>query len=252
MANQADLISNNLSEVKARINALAPTYNRDPNHILLLAVSKTKPVSDIVTAYNCGHRHFGENYVQEAVDKIKHFGENYVQESVEKIQSLSHLKDISWHFIGPLQSNKSKFIAEYFDWMHSLERLKIAKRLNEQRSVYQEPLNVCVQVNIDDENNKAGIPLDEVKDFVSALSEFTRIRCRGLMTIPKAGASISERQHSFANMQKMFLECASIFPDFDTLSMGMSQDIDLAIANGSTILRVGTDIFGKRPSLINN
>lgn len=241
MANQSDLIPskgsnnnvicNNLLNVEKRINDAAHAAKREANLITLLAVSKTKPVSDIVTAYNYGHRHFGENYVQEAVEKIK---------------ALSDKNDILWHFIGPLQSNKSKFIAENFDWLHSLDRIKIAKRLNEQRTIYQDPLNVCVQVNIDDENNKAGIAVSEVNDFVASLQEYKRIRCRGLMTIPKAGANETDRRYSFAKMQELFVHCANKFEHFDTLSMGMSQDLELAVEHGATIIRVGTDIFGAR------
>jgi pyridoxal phosphate enzyme (YggS family) len=131
------IIESRLDAINKDIEVHCKAYGRSTDSIELLAVSKTKPVSDIVTAYQTGHRNFGENYVQESVDKI---------------QTLKHLDDAVWHFIGPLQSNKSKFIAEYFDWMHSLERIKIAKRLHEQRSVHQAPLNVCVQVNIDNES----------------------------------------------------------------------------------------------------
>ena len=236
MADQSDSMSSNcikdrLKQVEARIQKAASLANRDANHITLLAVSKTKPVSDIVTAYSNGHRHFGENYVQEAVDKVK---------------ILSDKKDILWHFIGPLQSNKSKFIAEYFDWFHSLDRIKIAKRLNEQRTPYQNPLNVCVQVNVDDENNKAGIAVEEVEDFVASIQKYERICCRGLMTIPKAGVDDSERRQSFATMQVLFSKCAQKFERFDTLSMGMSQDLELAVEYDANIIRVGTDIFGAR------
>lgn len=224
-------IATRLNAINARIKAAAFANNRNPNHIQLLGVSKTKPVSDIVIAYENGHRHFGENYVQE---------------SVEKIQALQHLKDILWHFIGPLQSNKSKFIAEHFDWMHSLERIKIAKRLHEQRSPHQQALNVCVQVNIDDEDNKAGIAESEVINFIEQLQPLTRLNCRGLMTIPKAGVSATERADSFARMQDLFNNCAREFDNIDTLSMGMSDDLDIAIQYGSTMVRIGTGIFGKR------
>lgn len=231
MATNSSDISSNLSTVNTCIHQAATAHGRDPNHIQLLAVSKTKPVSDIVTAYENAHRNFGENYVQEAVDKII---------------ALKDYTDICWHFIGPLQSNKSKFIAEHFDWMHSLERIKIAKRLNEQRGAYQKPLQVCVQVNIDDEDNKAGIAPSQVLDFVGQLQILERLTCRGLMTIPKAGVSDTERKASFARMQDLFAQCAEKFPNIDTLSMGMSDDMDIAIEYGATIVRVGTGIFGKR------
>jgi len=224
-------IQKNIALVMQRIEEAAKACGRDPNHIQLLCVSKTKPVSDIIAAYNSGHRLFGENYVQEAVNKI---------------QELKNYSDILWHFIGPLQSNKSKFIAEYFDWMHSLDRFKIAKRLNEQRSVHQSPLNVCVQVNIDNEPNKAGVLEKDAFTLVEQLNELSNIQCRGLMTIPKVNANETERRDSFARMQALYIKCAENFDNFDTLSMGMSTDLDIAIEYGSTMVRIGTDIFGAR------
>lgn len=221
----------NFARINDQIKQAANANKRDPSHIKLLAVSKTKPVSDIVVAYAYGHRDFGENYVQEAV---------------EKIQQMSSYSDILWHFVGPLQSNKSKLIAEYFDWMHSLDRIKIAKRLNEQRSAHQSPLNVCVQVNIDDEQSKAGIAPSEVINFIEQLQPLSRIKCRGLMTIPKADVSDTERRASFAKMQDLFSQCAQRFDNIDTLSMGMSDDLAIAIEYGSTMVRVGTALFGKR------
>jgi hypothetical protein len=224
-------IAARIARINTQIAQAAKANNRDPKLIKLLAVSKTKPVSDIVSAYKTGHRDFGENYVQEAL---------------EKIQQMTEYSDVLWHFIGPLQSNKSKFIAEHFDWMHSLDRIKIAQRLNEQRSVHQKPLNVCVQINIDDEQSKAGISPNDALDFIQQLQKFDRLTCRGLMTIPKADVSISERKHSFAKMQRLYNQCAQKFSSIDTLSMGMSDDIEIAIEYGSTLVRVGTAIFGKR------
>jgi pyridoxal phosphate enzyme (YggS family) len=224
-------IADNLIQVHASITGAARACARDPNDIHLLAVSKTKPVSDILLAYENGQREFGENYVQEGV---------------EKIQQLSQYSDIQWHFIGPLQSNKSKFVAEYFDWMHSVDRLKIATRLNEQRGVYQKPLNVCIQVNIDDESSKAGLAESEVLPLLEQLKALERIKCRGLMTIPKATDDVAKQRDSFAKMQALFEACQKKHPDFDTLSMGMSSDMALAIEYGSTMVRVGTGIFGAR------
>jgi pyridoxal phosphate enzyme (YggS family) len=224
-------IAARIAHINAQIEHAAKANNRDPNLIKLLAVSKTKPVSDIASAYETGHRNFGENYVQE---------------SLEKIQQMTEYSDILWHFIGPLQSNKSKFIAEHFDWMHSLDRIKIAKRLHEQRSVHQQALNVCVQINIDDEQSKAGIAPTEALNFIEQLQSFDRIKCRGLMTIPKAGVSETERKDSFAKMHELFTQCAKTFANIDTLSMGMSDDLDIAIEYGSTMVRVGTAIFGQR------
>jgi len=224
-------IADNLIQVHASITGAAEACARDPNDIHLLAVSKTKPVSDILLAYENGQRDFGENYVQEGI---------------EKIQQLSQYSDILWHFIGPLQSNKSKFVAEYFDWMHSVDRLKIAKRLNEQRGVYQSPLNICIQVNIDDEQSKAGVAEEEVLPLLEQLQKLERIKCRGLMTIPKATEDLAALRASFARMQALFEACQKIYPEFDTLSMGMSNDMALAIEYGSTMVRVGTGIFGTR------
>ncbi len=213
----------------------AVSCGRNPNDIHLLAVSKTKPVSDILQAYENGQRHFGENYVQEGL---------------EKIQALSQFSDIVWHYIGPLQSNKSKIIAENFDWMHSLDRIKIAKRLNDQRPSELAPLNVCIQINIDDESSKSGIQASETKDFLEQMREFSRLSCRGLMTIPSATKDINQQRASFERMQSLFVKCQEdfkqIYPDFDTLSMGMSADMALAIEYSSTMLRVGTGVFGSR------
>ncbi len=228
---ESSFIAQNLDNLHAKITAAAKRFDRDPNNIQLLAVSKTKPVSAIITAYNHGQRIFGENYVQEGV---------------EKINQLSAYENVLWHFIGPLQSNKSKFVAENFDWMHSIDRIKIAKRLHEQRSVYQAPLNICVQINVDNEENKAGIKTQDTIDFISALSEYGRIKCRGLMTIPRADANEQQRRESFAKMQSLFQQCSEKFDHFDTLSMGMSGDLELAIEYGSTMVRVGSAIFGSR------
>ncbi|MBT1450443.1 YggS family pyridoxal phosphate-dependent enzyme [Glaciecola sp. XM2] len=224
-------IADNLHQVRVLIDAAATACSRNPKDIHLLAVSKTKPVSDILLAYENGHRDFGENYVQEGV---------------EKIQQLKQYSDILWHFIGPLQSNKSKFVAEYFDWMHSVDRFKIAKRLNDQRSVYQKPLNICIQVNIDDELSKSGVAPSEVLPLLKEVSSLDRIKCRGLMTIPEASNDIDHQRQSFAQMQALFNQCKAIYPEFDTLSMGMSNDLALAIEHGSTMVRVGTGIFGAR------
>ncbi|MFC3121000.1 YggS family pyridoxal phosphate-dependent enzyme [Agaribacter flavus] len=224
-------IAQNLKHINQQIHTAASECSRSPNDIHLLAVSKTKPVSDVILAYEAGHRNFGENYAQEGVDKI---------------QSTRHLPDIVWHFIGPLQSNKSKLIAENFDWMHSLSRLKIAKRLDAQRPSDMPALNVCVQVNIDNDPNKAGVMPDEALDLVASLQYLPNLRCRGLMTIPQLEQSEQQLAQSFAKMHSLFLEGKNKFEYFDTLSMGMSSDLHLAISQGSTMLRIGTGIFGAR------
>jgi hypothetical protein len=224
-------IAENLLSILAQIKQCALTAGRDANNIKLLAVSKTKPVSDIVLAYGAGHRSFGENYVQEGVDKIA---------------DLKHLTDISWHFIGPLQSNKSRLVAENFDWMHSVDRYKIAQRLNQQRPDYASPLNICIQINIDDEDTKAGVLPQNLMPLLSDCEKLNKLSIRGLMAIPKASKVKSEQLASFKKVQDLFATCQQKYPQFDTLSIGMSGDISAAIECGSTVVRVGTGIFGAR------
>ncbi|MFT6897159.1 MAG: pyridoxal phosphate enzyme (YggS family) [Paraglaciecola sp.] len=204
--------------------------NRPVNSVKLLAVSKTKPVSDIRQAYGAGHRLFGENYVQEGI---------------EKIQQLADLADIEWHFIGPLQSNKTRLVAENFAWVQSIDRLKIAQRLNQQRDPHK-TLNVCIQVNIDQETNKAGVLAQDVELLAKAISTLENLTLRGLMAIPQASQSHSKQQQSFSRMQLLFTQLQTKYPQVDTLSMGMSNDMQLAIESGSTMVRVGTAIFGTR------
>nr|WP_297348178.1 YggS family pyridoxal phosphate-dependent enzyme [uncultured Glaciecola sp.] len=224
-------IAENILTVRDQIEQCALQAGRDANNIELLAVSKTKPVSDIIIAYEAGHRSFGENYVQEGVDKIA---------------ELKHLSDISWHFIGPLQSNKSRLVAENFDWVHSVDRFKIAKRLNDQRHNYASQLNICIQVNIDEEETKAGVLPHQLMPLLSDCEKLNRLCVRGLMAIPKASKVKSEQLASFKKVQALFATCQQKYPQFDTLSVGMSGDIAAAIECGSTIVRVGTAIFGAR------
>ncbi|MGY8898588.1 MAG: YggS family pyridoxal phosphate-dependent enzyme [Paraglaciecola sp.] len=204
--------------------------NRPANSVKLLAVTKTKPVSDIVQAYEAGHRLFGENYVQEGVDKI---------------QQLSELDNIEWHFIGPLQSNKTRPVAENFDWVHSIDRLKIAQRLNDQRSAHKK-LNVCIQVNIDNEASKAGVPPEDVNLLAEQISNMPNLTLRGLMTIPKAQQNAEMQRKSLSAMNALFVQLQTKYPQIDTLSMGMSNDMQLAIECGSTMVRIGSAIFGSR------
>lgn len=204
--------------------------NRAPNSVQLLAVSKTKPVSDIVQAYEAGHRLFGENYVQEGV---------------EKIQALQELNDIEWHFIGPLQSNKTKLVAENFDWIHSVERKKIAQRLNDQRTAHK-ALNVLIQVNINKEQSKAGVMPEEVEALAEFIDALPNLTLRGLMAIPKAEQSEQDLAKTFEQMHACFVQLQQKFEPVDTLSMGMSGDMEQAVFAGSTMVRVGTAIFGAR------
>jgi|TARA_B110000238_G_C16056056_1_gene408285 pyridoxal phosphate enzyme (YggS family) len=223
-------IAERLKSVQITVNQFTLDAHRPSNAVKLLAVSKTKPVSDIVHAYEAGQRLFGENYVQEGV---------------EKIQTLQTFDDIEWHYIGPLQSNKTRLVAEHFSWVHAIDRLKIAQRLNSQIST-DKALNVCIQVNIDDDENKAGIRADQLNDFAKAISELPNLSLRGLMTIPKANQSQAQQIASFAHMSLLFEDLKKHYSSVDTLSMGMSGDMQNAISHGSTMVRIGTAIFGSR------
>ena len=224
-------IADSLKSAYAGITDLAKKYQRAPESITLLAVSKTKPVELIVAAYNEGQRRFGENYVSEAV---------------EKVELLKDYPDIEWHFIGPIQSNKSRLIAENFPWVHSVDRLKIAQRLNDQRPETLAPLNVLIQVNVDNEASKAGVTLDEVNELAATIAQMPRLKLRGLMAIPAKTESEDEQNQAFAKLKHCFDQLSSQYEQIDTLSMGMSGDMEAAIAQGSTMVRIGTAIFGAR------
>ncbi|MEP0356070.1 MAG: YggS family pyridoxal phosphate-dependent enzyme [Paraglaciecola sp.] len=225
-----ETIAERLKSVQTTIKQSTLGAHRASNSVKLLAVSKTKPVSDIVQAYEVGQRLFGENYVQEGIDKI---------------QTLQNLTDIEWHFIGPLQSNKTRVVATHFDWVQSIDRIKIAQRLNDQCPLHKK-LNICVQINIDDDPNKAGIKSNELNEFIEAIVKMPNLRFRGLMTIPKGQQTTTQQQHSFQKMADLFTALKNIYPDIDTLSMGMSGDMQVAVENESTMIRVGTAIFGTR------
>lgn len=226
-------ISQNLSHISQKIRNLEQQSERLPHSVKLLAVSKTKPVEDIEQAVSAGQRCFGENYVQEGVEKIRYFAEKG-GESLE------------WHFIGPLQSNKTKLVAEHFDWMQTLDREKIAQRLNEQRPAHLAPLQVLIQINISDEASKSGIAPEEMLPLARQIAALPNLRLRGLMTIPKAQSDFEAQKAELAQMQQLFLQLQAEFPSVDTLSMGMSDDMAAAIECGSTMVRIGTAIFGKR------
>lgn len=223
-------VENNIAKVQARIRSAAQKFHREANSITLMAVSKTRSAAMVRIAAGCGLAHVGENYLQEALDK-----------QVE-LQDL----DLCWHFIGPIQSNKTRPIAEHFDWVHSIDRLKIAKRLSEQRPNNLPLLNVCLQLNISDENSKSGISLDQLPPLAQQISELPRLRLRGIMAIPKACEQIEQQRASFHAVQQAFIDLQKDHPTIDTLSMGMSRDLEAAIAEGTTIVRIGTDIFGPR------
>lgn len=224
-------IQKNLSDVTERIHLAATECHRAPQDITLLAVSKTKPCEAILEAIEAGQRQFGENYVQEGVEKIQHFAER---------------TDLVWHFTGPLQSNKSRLVAEHFDWFHTLDRTKIAQRLNEQRPQDKAPLNVLIQINISDENSKSGITLEEVNELAAQVAQLPNLVLRGLMTIPAPETDYERQCAAFRQMEQAFEQLKASYPTVDTLSMGMTDDMRAAIHCGSTLVRIGTAIFGAR------
>ncbi len=219
-----------LNRVRTEIAEAALACNRNPVSVLLLAVSKRKPSSDIRCAWQLGQRDFGENYLQEAQ---------------QKMQELSDL-DINWHFIGAIQSNKTRSIAECFDWAHCVDRIKIAQRLSAQRPSNLARLNICIQINIDNEASKAGIDLSELPEFAEAIYQLPGIRLRGLMSIPAPRETFAEQRASFARLATAMSSLQRRGIACDTLSMGMTQDMAAAVAEGSTLLRIGTAIFGER------
>ncbi|EOL8969155.1 YggS family pyridoxal phosphate-dependent enzyme [Cronobacter dublinensis] len=223
----------NLTQVRQKISVAAQRCGRAPEEVTLLAVSKTKPASAIAEAIDAGQRAFGENYVQEGVDKIQHFREAGVE-------------GLTWHFIGPLQSNKSRLVAEHFDWCHTVDRLRIATRLNEQRPDAMAPLNVLIQVNISDEQSKSGIALSELDALAAAVAALPRLRLRGLMAIPAPEKEYARQFAVASEMAAAFAALKARYPTVDTLSLGMSDDMEAAIAAGSTMVRIGTAIFGAR------
>ncbi|MDB6367104.1 MULTISPECIES: YggS family pyridoxal phosphate-dependent enzyme [Photorhabdus] len=224
-------IEQNLQDVRTHIAIAAQKCERVPEEITLLAVSKTKPVENIEKAIAAGQRQFGENYVQEGVEKIAYF---------------ANCNDLIWHFIGPLQSNKSRLVAENFNWCHTIDRLKIAQRLNEQRPEGMEPLNILIQINISDERSKSGIQLDELSTLATEVNKLPNVRLRGLMAIPAPEPDYEHQLMVFRRMEQAFLNLKTKYPQIDTLSMGMTDDMAAAINCGSTLVRIGTAIFGAR------
>lgn len=222
-------ISENLSRIQQQIEQISAEYQRE--NVRLLAVSKTKPVQAIEEAIRADQCAFGENYVQEGVEKIAYFSGN---------------KSLEWHFIGPLQSNKSRLVAEHFDWIQTVDRFKIAERLNEQRPEHLLPLNVLIQINISDESSKSGIQPEEMFSLAEKISQFPRLKLRGLMAIPKPESEPEQQKIALRKMKDLFNHLQQRFESVDTLSMGMSDDMASAIECGSTMVRIGTAIFGER------
>ncbi|MFB2853436.1 YggS family pyridoxal phosphate-dependent enzyme [Aeromonas allosaccharophila] len=227
-------IAQHLFQVKERIAQAAARANRNLQQIRLLAVSKTKPVEAVMAAHAAGQRCFGESYAQEAATKI------------DALRQQPEYCDIEWHFIGPLQSNKSKLVAERFDWVQSVDRDKLIDRLNNQRPASMAPLNICLQINISGESSKSGTSEQEIFRLAELVSHSERLVLRGVMAIPEHTSDENVLATQMTRMQTLFTELARQYPTVDTLSMGMTEDLELAIAHGSTMVRVGTAIFGAR------
>lgn len=222
-------ISQNLAQIQQQIESLSAQFQRE--NVRLLAVSKTKPVSAIEEAIQAGQKAFGENYVQEGVEKIAYFNQQ---------------ADLEWHFIGPLQSNKTKLVAAHFDWIQTVDRLKIAQRLSEQRPADKAPLNVLIQINISDEASKSGIAPEEMLPLAKEIALLPNLKLRGLMAIPKPEHEPAQQKIALGKMQQLFNRLQTEFEGIDTLSMGMSDDMAAAIECGSTMVRIGTAVFGAR------
>ncbi len=226
-------IAQHLLQVQTRIAEAAALVGRSASEIQLLAVSKTKPLAAVLAAYQAGQRRFGESYAQEAVQKVQALRD-------------AGVSDIEWHFIGPLQSNKTRPIAEHFDWVDSLDRLKIAERLNAQRPDDLPPLNICIQLNISGESQKSGTTEAQVLDLATRIHQFPRLKLRGLMAIAENTEDDAVLKQSFLRLQRLFGTLQQQFPSMDTLSMGMTHDLEVAVACGSSQVRIGTAIFGAR------
>lgn len=223
-------IAENIGSVIEQIQRFEQLYQAGQKSVTLLAVSKQQDVSRIRSAYAAG---------------LKNFGENYLQEAEPKIEALRDL-DICWHFIGPIQTNKTRGIASLFDWVHSVDREKVAHRLSEQRDPARGPLNVCVQANLSQEATKSGVDLDQCQQLCRAISLLPNLTLRGLMAIPAPCPDFAAQREGFGLLAREYRALAQEFPTMDTLSMGMSNDFEAAIAEGSTMVRIGTALFGAR------
>jgi PLP dependent protein len=223
-------IAQQLNKVHEKMRAAEAKYNRQENSVKLLAVSKRRSVDEILQALAQGQLDFGENYQQEAIGKIETLTD----------------KNVIWHFIGPLQSNKARSIAEHFSWIHSLDRIKIAQRLSALRPIHLPDLNVCIQLNISDESTKSGTSADELFSLAESITALPRLRLRGLMALPAPATDFAEQRQGFRNLRNYFDQLMSAGHDVDTLSMGTTNDMEAAIAEGATIVRIGTALFGPR------
>ncbi|NCF25852.1 MAG: YggS family pyridoxal phosphate-dependent enzyme [Gammaproteobacteria bacterium] len=223
-------IAQSLEKIRNRVTVLERRYERSPGAVRVLAVSKTKPPEAVRAAAEIGQREFGENHVQDALTKL---------------DALADM-DLVWHFIGPIQSNKTRVVAARFHWVHSIDRAKIARRLNEQRPDGLPPLEVCIQVNLSGETSKSGVEPQQVEELAQVVSELPRLRLRGLMTLPQPCDELDDQRRPFAALRGLLETLNAGGLALDTLSMGMTNDMEAAIAEGATIIRIGTAIFGPR------
>lgn len=225
------MISDNLQRLRGQIAIACTECGRNTNEVTLLAVSKTFGADAVREAYGAGQREFGENYIAEGV---------------EKIAQLTDLTGLQWHMVGPIQSNKTRLVAENFAWVHSIDRYKTAQRLSEQRPSHLAPLQVCLQVNIDGGANKSGVAPQELYALAQQVSQQPQLQLRGMMVIPEPAINLEAAQAVFTRTYELFDSLKSLYPLVDTLSMGMSSDMAVAVQHGSTMVRVGTAIFGQR------
>ena len=228
-------LKENLNNIRSRVDLACRTSGRSVSEVSVLAVSKRQTVDRIEALHGLGQTSFGENYVQEALDKM------------DRLSAL----DIEWQFIGPLQSNKTRAAAEHFDWVQTVDREKILRRLSSQRPAHKTPLNVCIQVNIDREPQKAGVWPEEAEALARECAGLPGLRLRGLMCIPQIGSASHDPADSYLEMNELYVRLLAKGLELDTLSMGMSADLEAAIANGSTMVRIGTDLMGPRPAAEN-
>jgi PLP dependent protein len=228
-------IEGNLQQVRERLSRACAAAGRDVNTVTLLAVSKTFGPDQVAAAVAAGQRAFGENYIQEGVEKVL------------ALQAIWPGQTLAWHCIGPVQSNKTRLVATHFDWVHSVDRLKIAQRLSEQRPEDLAPLQVCLQVNVDAGAHKSGVAPDEVLELARGVAALPRLRLRGLMCIPEPSEDVAVQRAAFRHLRELLEDLRVGGLDLDTLSMGMSDDLESAVAEGSTLVRVGRAVFGHRP-----
>ena len=223
-----------LAVVRDRIAAAERRFDRPTGSVALLAVAKTKPANLVREAWEAGQRQIGENFVQEAVTKL------------DELARLSGPGGIEWHFVGALQANKSRTVAERFDWVQTVDRIRIARRLSDQRPAFLAPLNVCLQVNLSGESTKSGVEISEVADLAAEVANLPRLRLRGLMAIPRPCTGLDEQRATLRPLAEAYERLRADGHPLDTLSMGMTDDLEAAVAEGSTMVRIGTAVFGPR------